>query len=287
MIISASRRTDIPCYYSEWFVNRLKAGYVLSKNPMNPNQIKRISLSPDEVDCIVFWTKDPINMLDKLSLIDKLGYRYYFQFTLNPYGIDIERNLRNKEDIVNTFIQLSKRIGSEKLLWRYDPVIINENHRVDYHLHNFAYLCSKLQGYTKKCTISFVDDYKKLDKAVRDYIIRDIDEDTQHYIAKSFVEIAAGYGIEIRACCEKADLINYGVKPAACIDKELIETICGYSLNIKKDKNQRPACNCAESTDIGVYNSCRNGCIYCYANHSEASINRNCMRYNPVSDILL
>ena len=287
MILSASRRTDIPCYYSEWFLNRLQAGYVLSKNPMNPAQIKRISLSPDEIDCIVFWTKDPLNMMDRLPLIDKLGYRYYFQFTLNPYGKDIEANLRDKADIVETFKQLSEHISSDRLVWRYDPIIINEKYTVEYHLSSFAAACRQLQGYTKRCIISFVDDYKKLSKAVRDFIIRDISEDTQHYLAGRFANIAAGYGIELRACCEKLDFTTDGVKPAACIDKELIENICGYELNLKKDKNQRSGCTCAESTDIGIYNTCKNGCIYCYANHSDASINKNYLKHRPDADILI
>lgn len=287
MIISASRRTDIPCFYSEWLMNRLKAGYVLCKNPMNPSQIKRISLSPDEVDCIVFWTKDPQNMLDKLPYLEQLGYRYYFHFTLNPYGRELERNLRDKAEIVKTFIRLAEYIGSQRLVWRYDPIVVNENYTVDYHIKSFEALCSRLQGYTKKCVISFVDNYRKLAKPVREHIIRDIDEAMQQTIAGCFAETAGRYGIELMACCEKADLAACGVKPAACIDRELIESICAYPIRAKKDKNQRPGCNCIESVDIGAYNSCRNGCLYCYANHSEASIIKNIMRYDPAADMLL
>ncbi len=287
MILSASRRTDIPCFYSEWFINRLRSGYVITKNPMNPSQIKRISLSPDELACIVLWTKDPLNMLDKLPYIDELGYRYYFQFTLNPYDKDVERYLRDKEDIVNTFIRLSRQIGSHRVIWRYDPIILNEAYTSKYHLHSFAEICRQLEGYTKICTISFVDDYRKLSRLAREMIIRDISEEKQHYLAANLAHIANGHGIELRACCERVDYTNDGVKPAACIDKELIEQICGRRLNLKKDKNQRSCCGCAESVDIGVYNSCLNGCIYCYANHSEASIKANHMKHNPESDILI
>jgi len=268
-------------------MNRIKAGYVISKNPMNPAQTKRVSLSPDELDCIVFWSKDPLNMLDKLPLLDQLGYRYYFQFTLNPYGRELECRLRDKADIVQTFIELSKHIGSLRLVWRYDPIVINDIYTVDYHLRSFESLCRQLQGYTKRCIISFVDDYRKLGRLVREHIIRDISDEQQHYIAGSFVKTASECGIEVRACCEGLDFSADGVKPAACIDKELIESIWGYPLKAKKDKNQRPGCNCAESTDIGVYNSCRNGCLYCYANHSEASINKNYMKHNPEADILI
>lgn len=124
MILSASRRTDIPCYYSEWFINRLKAGYVFTRNPMNHAQISRINLSPDIVDCIVFWTKDPANMLDRLHILDEIGYKYYFQFTLTPYGKEIECSLREKSQIIETFIKLSETIGKDKVLWRYDPIIL-------------------------------------------------------------------------------------------------------------------------------------------------------------------
>jgi hypothetical protein len=126
MILSASRRTDIPCYYSEWFMNRLKEGYVLTKNPMNPAQVSRLTLSPDTVDCIVFWTKDPLPLLDKLPILDDLGYHYYFQFTLTPYGKDIERGLRDKKGIISTFRQLSSYLGKDRVIWRYDPIIIND-----------------------------------------------------------------------------------------------------------------------------------------------------------------
>jgi len=268
-------------------MNRLKAGYVISKNPMNPSQIKRVSLSPDEIDCIVFWTKDPVNMLDKLPFIDLLGYRYYFQFTLNPYGRELECNLRDKEKIIETFIRLSDYIGSGRLVWRYDPVVINDSYTADYHIKNFEYLCSKLQGSTKRCIISFVDSYKKLNKYIRYNIIREISEEQQHYIAGSFARIADTYGIEVRACCEKLDFAVDGVKQAACIDKDIIEKICGYTVKARKDKNQRPGCNCAESIDIGIYNSCKNGCLYCYANHSQDSIIKNIMKHDPEADILI
>lgn len=141
-------KTDIPAYFSEWLVNRLHAGFVLTRNPMNHSQVSKIALSPDVVDCIVFWTKDPVNMLDKLDLIDKLGYLYYFQFTITPYDKSVEKGLRDKEDIINTFRELSCRIGKEKVIWRYDPIIINDMFDFEYHKEQFSRLCSKLGKYT-------------------------------------------------------------------------------------------------------------------------------------------
>lgn len=287
MILSASRRTDIPGYYSKWFMNRLKAGYALTRNPMNLSQVSRITLSPETIDCIVFWTKDPADMLDKLPQLDALGYSYYFQFTLTPYGKDIERNLRDKMDIAETFRQLSRALGKGKLLWRYDPIVLNDKCTEDYHYKNFTALCRELEGYTDICTISFVDIYHKINKSVKESILRDITEEQMHRVAAGFCEIGRSYGIELQACCERADLSVDGVKPAACIDKELITRICGHSITAAKDKSQRPGCGCIQSVDIGVYNTCKNGCIYCYANHSDESIHKNCLRHDPYSDILI
>jgi hypothetical protein len=282
MILSASRRTDIPAYYSDWFLNRLKEGYVLARNPMNSSQISRIRLSPEVIDCIVFWTKDPLPMIDKLPLFEEMGYRHYFQFTLTPYGKEVERNLRDKEDLLDTFRQLSDRIGSEKVLWRYDPIILNDSFDAMYHIEHFETLCSKLKGYTKRCTISFVDLYHK----IKSDIIRDISEQDMQQLAGIMSEIGSKYGLELMSCCEKLDLSRYGIHPASCIDKATVEQVCGYSIDAKADTNQRTGCGCIQSIDIGVYNTCRNGCIYCYANYSEASVMKNFLSHNPQSELL-
>lgn len=163
MIISASRRTDIPTYYSDWLLNRIKAGYVYVRNPMNVHQISKISLSPDVVDGIVFWTKNPIPMLDKLNALK--DYMYYFQFTLNSYGVDVERNIPSKNNvIVPTFQRLSDLIGPDRVIWRYDPIFLSETYTTDYHIHYFEELAKRLSSYTKKCTISFLDFYRNTEK---------------------------------------------------------------------------------------------------------------------------
>ena len=159
MIISASRRTDIPTYYSEWFLNRIKDGFVYVRNPMNVHQISKISLSPDVVDGIVFWTKNPVPMLDKLYNLQ--DYAYYFQFTVNSYGKDIEANIPSKNDIiVPAFRELSRIIGAEKVIWRYDPIMLTSKYTIDYHVNYFNELAKRLSGYTHKCVISFVDFYR-------------------------------------------------------------------------------------------------------------------------------
>lgn len=287
MILSASRRTDIPAYYSEWFLNRLKEGYVLSRNPMNHSQISKIILSPYIIDCIVFWTKDPANMMDKFPEMNAMGYHYYFQFTITPYDREMEHNLRDKSEIANTFIQLSKAIGKDRTLWRYDPIILNEALTLDYHATMFETLCRQLCDYTNICTISFVDLYSKLNKAVKGNIVREITKAEMISLAEQLVKIGRTYEIEIRACSEMIDFTNIGIQPASCIDRRTIEKVCGYSIEAKSDKNQRPGCGCIQSVDIGAYNTCRNGCVYCYANHGSNAIENNWFRHNHKADLLI
>lgn len=283
MILSASRRTDIPCYYSDWFINRLKAGYVITRNPMNNAMISKIPLSTEVIDCIVFWTKDSHNIMDKLPLIDKMGYDYYFQFTLTPYDNLIEKNLRDKQRIEETFIELSKAIGKQRVLWRYDPIILNQTLTIDFHKKQFIRMCEKLSNYTESVTISFVDLYPKLKtELIRDITIAEIDE-LAHFIGK----VSKDYGIIPKACCEKRDLLNFGIQKASCIDIKTVEKICGYSMDIKRDNNQRQGCNCCESIDIGVYNTCLNGCVYCYANYSSAKAEKNNSSHKAEEEILI
>lgn len=283
MILSASRRTDIPAYYSEWLINRLHAGFILTRNPMNHAQVSKIALSPDVIDCIVFWTKDPLNMLDKLDVLDELGYKYYFQFTVTPYDKSVEKGLRDKEEIIKTFCELSDRIGKDKVLWRYDPIILNDMFDFTFHKEQFSRICSKLGRHTRQCIISFVDIYSKL----RTDILREISMDEMIELGKMISSTAKDFGITVKACCEKSFLYEYGIEQANCIDRILVESICGYSLDMKRDKNQRDSCGCFESIDIGAYNTCRNGCIYCYANYSDVSVVNNSKRHDPQGELLI
>lgn len=283
MIVSASRRTDIPCYYSEWFINRLKAGFVITRNPRNSAQISRLPLNPELVDCLVFWTKDAKNILSSLKLIDEMGYKYYFQFTLTPYDRTIEQNLRDKPTIEDTFIELSRQIGKERVLWRYDPIVLNNSLTIDYHKLQFERLCQKLAPFTASVTISFVEVYRKL----KTPLIREITDEEKVELAGFIGETAKAYGLTAKACCEKTDLTPYGIQKASCIDKAVLERVCGCSLNISPDKNQRNGCGCMESTDIGAYNTCLNGCVYCYANDSSVTTLRRYNSHKPNSEMLI
>ena len=285
MILSVSRRTDIPNYYSEWFFNRLKEGFLYVRNPMNFHQISEIKISPDVVDCIVFWTKNPLPMMERLDELE--AYNYYFQFTLTGYGNDVERNLPNKKTLViPVFQELSNRIGKEKVVWRYDPIFFSNRYNAKYHLKAFRSIAEALSGYTEKCVISFLDIYPKNKKNMDDLLSYDLSDSELRGFAKELSNIAKENHIKIGSCAEKIDLDEYGIIHNSCIDKELIEKIIGCKLKINKDKNQRIECGCVESVEVGTYNTCKNGCVYCYANYSAKSVESNFQKYDPLSPLL-
>lgn len=285
MILSVSRRTDIPNYYSDWFLNRINEGFLYVRNPMNIHQVSSITLSPEVVDCIVFWTKNPEPMIDRLDELKK--YKYYFQFTLTGYGKDIECNVPHKKNvIISIFRRLSQKIGSDKVIWRYDPIIFTAKYTPEYHLNAFEQIAESLRGYTYKCVISFVDTYAKNKKSIDALKSYEMEKVQLIEFMKKVQWIATKNGIEVASCAEEMDLEACGIKHNCCIDKKLIEDIIGGKINVSKDKNQRKECGCIESVEVGTYNTCKNGCKYCYANYSSKSVISNCCKYNPRSPLL-
>ncbi len=285
MIISCSRRTDIPSFYSDWFFNRIREGYVHVRNPLKANQVRRISLTPSDVDCIVFWTKDPAPMLDRLKLLQ--DYSYYFQFTLTPYDNDIEPNLPPKTKIIDTFLRLSDKIGAKRIIWRYDPILLSKRISSAYHIDHFGDMSRRLSGYTEKCIISFMDMYRHLQGKSANLAIRPPDESEMYTIAKEIAYIARGHNIKVETCAEKIDLAALGIEHGKCIDNRLITELTGMDLKITKDKNQRELCGCVVSSDIGEYDTCSHGCLYCYANVSPKKIDQNRSLHNAQSPLLI
>ncbi len=285
MILSVSRRTDIPNYYSDWFISRIKEGFLYVRNPMNAHQISRIDLSPDVVDCIVFWTKNPANMMEKLDCLE--DYVYYFQFTLTGYGKDIEPNLPNKrEELIPTFKRLSEKIGKEKVIWRYDPILISKRYTVDYHLKAFEEIAGNLADYTEKVIISFVDFYSKTQRNTKELDMKQMTDEEMISMAGKMAQIASKYNLVIETCAEQINLQEAGIQHGSCIDKKLIERILGCKLIAQKDKNQRGECGCFESVEIGAYNTCLNGCKYCYANFNDNKVKDNIKLYHRDSALL-
>ena len=286
MIISASRRTDLPARYSDWLANRFSEGYVYARNPVSVHQVSRICLSPDVIDGIVFWTKNPEPMLNKLDVFK--NYPYYFQVTVNPYGLDVEPNIPSKNDVVIPAVQrLSEMIGSNRIVWRYDPILLNEKYTLEYHYEYFERMAKKLSSYVRRCTFSFIDLYKNTERNVQPLAIRNLTTEDMLAIAKRFSQIAGAFGLRLDTCAEAIDLHEYGIGHACCIYREILEELTGFHIKAVKDPNQRPECGCIASIDIGMYNTCTNGCRYCYANSNAARARRGCAEHDPKAPLLI
>jgi len=215
------------------------------------------------------------------------SYHYYFQYTITGYGKVLEPNVPSLNESISTFIKLSGLLGKNRVVWRYDPVIITPEWTVNNHIRNFNAIADQFSGYTNKCVISFVDYYKKIMKNLAPIVHYQITNEQIAEIAYNFSLTGARNGLEIVSCAEAADLSEYKIFHGKCIDDKLIEEISGVKLNIDKDKNQRSACGCVESIDIGEYNSCPHGCLYCYANSNMDKVRENYSEYNPLSGLQL
>jgi DNA repair photolyase len=294
MIISASRRTDIPAFYSQWFMNRLQEGYCLVPNPFNPKQVARITLVPESVDAIVFWSKNPAPMLHFLSKIEDMGYRFYFLFTVNDYPKALEPNLPPLAERVSTFIELSEMLGARRVIWRYDPIILSNRTDASYHRKAFDGLCRQLQGRTKRVITSIITLYRKtlrnLAPLENHGYVFDKDPrrnpETETLLAHMAAS-AAEHRMEIFACAEKSDYTSLGIKRSRCIDAGLILELWGIQVSSKKDPGQRKYCGCALSRDIGVTDTCAHGCPYCYANMNPERALSRYKAHHPSSTALI
>lgn len=284
MIVSVSRRTDIPAFYSEWFFRRLKEGFVYVRNPINNNLISKVSLLPKDVDCFVFWSKNPKLFQHRLDELN--SYKYYFQFSINSYDTDLEPYVPRKKEIIKTFINLSKKIGKEKVIWRYDPILFSKKYTNDYHLKYFESIAKLISPFTEKCIISFVDIYKKCERNLQNTDVRELSINEITGISSKLKIISDSYNLKLETCAEDINLDSLGLVHGKCIDNILIEKILGKKVRICKDKNQRKSCGCVESVDIGSYNTCRHGCIYCYANINPKIVNENFKVHSVNSPIL-
>ncbi len=284
MIISASRRTDIPAFYSDWFFRRLREGHLLVKNPLNRSQVSRITLDPDSIDCIVFWTKNPVPMLNRLDILQ--DYPFYFHFTITAFDHLIEKNLPDKEKIIDTFKRLSDRVGPERVIWRYDPVFYIEKYDYSYHIQYFEYLAKSLEGFTDRCMYSFLTVYKKCEKNMKGTGFLSPGTDDMFNLSREFSAVASARGIKLLTCAMSSDYSDIGIEKGKCIDDELISRISGRKLTLPKDPNQRDACLCSSSVDIGAYNTCIHGCIYCYANYNHTLAAENFKKQYSESELI-
>lgn len=251
---------------------------------MNTHQISKIDLSREVVDCIVFWTKNPARMINRLHLLS--NYNYYFQFTITPYDQILEPNLPEKSEIIKSFIALSDHVGKVRVIWRYDPIILTAKHTIAFHLHAFEQLASTLAPHTRKCVISFVDLYRNSKKNLYNTELLPLSIDKMRQLAYSLSKIATHYGIELVSCAEELDLKEFGILHGKCIDDKLITEISGFQLDLSKDKTQRPECGCVGSVDIGAYNTCPHFCRYCYANFDTNEVKKNLLHHDKKALLL-
>lgn len=286
MIISASRRTDIPAFYAEWFVKRLREGTVLVRNPMNCHQVSRIALSPENIECVVFWTKNPGPMLARLGEIEALGYHSYFLFTLTPYDIGIEPRVPAIDERIAIFQALAGQIGKERVIWRYDPIFFTDRYVTEFHATAFTEIAGKLAGATETCIVSFVEMYRKCASKMHGLAVINPVAEERLQLLSTLQRVAAHHGITLQTCAASGELQDSGVITGKCIDGRRIEKITGNRCGVRKDKNQRHTCGCIDSIDIGAYNSCPHGCLYCYANSDRLSVARNFAAHNPDGQLL-
>ena len=290
MIISASRRTDIPAFYAEWFMNRVRSQELLIRNPIYYHQVSKIELSPEVIDCIIFWTRNAKPLMPYLSELDQLGYMYYFQYTVTTYSKQWETANPPIETKIETFQNLSEQIGKEKVIWRYDPIFLDKKElSINYHIESFEMIAEQLHNYTEKCVISFLDIYKKIEKKIQEFsIYSPLDTgDELDILLTAISKIASKYNLHLDTCTEDVDLSKYNILQGKCIDSKLIEKITDRKFkNAKKDPNQRLCCGCVASIDIGSYNTCLHGCQYCYATFNTEQSKKNYTQHNPHSALL-
>ena len=281
MILNVSGRTDIVAFYSEWFMNRYREGVVDVRNPFNPKMISRIYF--DDVDAIMFCTKNPIPILKYLKEIKK---PILFHVTLTSYHKDIEPNVPPKGKIIEATKELSNIVGIDNLSIRYDPLYISDKYNVEYHKKAFDKLCSLLQGYAKRIIISFIDDYKNVRKNETKLNFREFTENDYKEIGISFSESAKKYGMTVQTCFEDRNLSEYGFTIGECVSHELAYILTGKKYpNWKARKEQK--CNCVQMVDIGVYNTCNHMCRYCYANYDEKQVLNNMREHDKNSSLLI
>ena len=283
MIIQTGNRTDIPAFYSEWFANRLKEGFVLVRNPFNPQSVTRYVLDPSVVDLLVFCSKNPEPMLAHWDLLKP--YHQYWFVTITPYGKDIEPHVPDKSFIMQTFRRLSAIVGPGNMCWRYDPILIDKNWSIDRHIEAFRKMCQILAGSTYTTVISFIDLYEKVKRNFPE--ARTVPLQTQLELTSAFVRISKEYDMTIKPCGESQELAAVGADCSSCMTQKVFETAVGQNLSLPSNPNNRKECACYITGDIGAYNTCGHFCRYCYANADREAVVRSMKQHDPKSPLLV
>lgn len=284
MIINTGQRTDIPAFYSEWFFRRIREKYVLVRNPYYEEQVTRYRLDPDVVDLISFCTKNPAPMLPRLAELN--GFRQFWYVTITPYGKEIEPQVPDKADVIRSFKELSRLVSPDQVGFRYDPIFFTEKYTPEFHEEAFRKICGQLKGFTHRAVISFIDLYEKTKRNFPE--ARPVPESGRLAIGRSFAEIGKRYGMRIYACHEGQDLAPFGIDCGGCQTKEVLEQAIGEELLVPASvSHPRAECRCLLGADIGAYNSCGHGCLYCYANANQELVRQRMRMHDPASPFLI
>ncbi|MBM9615174.1 DUF1848 domain-containing protein [Desulfobulbus rhabdoformis] len=287
MIISASRRTDIPAFYSTWLRNRLLARRVLVRNPFNRRQVADISLDPSVTDALVLWTKNPAPLVPYVAEIEAMGFPLFIQYTITGCSQQLEPYLPERAQRIESFRQCAEMLGPGRVHWRFDPIVFTQTLTPAHYLQQFGQLVQLLQGYTTQCTTSFVSLYTKCRRNLRDIALVDPGESAKQELIAKMNAISSRSGIRLQGCCDPFLTAHCGVDQAHCIDAREIGQSLGKNFQVKKDAGQRSGCGCSQSIDIGAYDSCTHGCLYCYANTSHTRATANLAQHDPHSPLLL
>ncbi|MBI5017623.1 MAG: DUF1848 domain-containing protein [Deltaproteobacteria bacterium] len=298
MIVSASRRTDVPALYPEWLAGRLAAGFAAVPHPFDPRRLRRVDLRPapeGELEALVLWTRNPSTLLAALPEWEARGVRTLWLVTITGYPRALEPAAPSTEAAVAAVRALARRVGPDRVAWRYDPVLVCPAAGLDgaWHRRNIRRLAAALDGSTRRCIVSLYDDYAKARRRlaaagfVAPLALDGADaralEETLRLAADLAAETEA-LGIRMQSCCE--ELVGAAIGPGACIDAALLAQVWGLSAARGRDPGQRPACRCAPSVDLGVYDTCVHGCLYCYATGSPARAAARRAAHEPTSERL-
>ena len=278
MIINTGSRTDTVQYYTEWLLKRFEEGFVYSRNPMFTDKVTRYELNPAVVDCVIFCSKNYEPILPYIARITK-KFNTYFYYTITAYDRDIEPNVPNIDKSIETLIKLSDIVGRQRIAWRYDPILLTDKYTKVRHYRTFNYMAERISPYIDRCIFSFVEMYKKLEKNMLE--IRLLTPKNKIEIVKNLGAISKRYNMLIQTCASDEDYEQFGVLNSGCLTAEILERANGITFKSMRHSGNRKNCKCIESRNIGDYDTCPNGCKYCYANQNPEIARANYEKHNP------
>ena len=284
MIINTGGRTDTVQYYTPWLLRRFEEGYVLARNPLFPHKVSRYELDPAVVDCVVFCSKDYSPILPRLHEITD-RFNTYFFYTITAYGTDIEPGVPDIDSSCDTLLELERQVGARRICWRYDPVLLTGTYTIDRHMETFDHLCSRLAGHVGRCVFSFVEMYRKLERNMPE--LMPLSTDQMDELARGLGAIAADHGVWLQTCATDVDYSAYGIHRSGCVTLDALGSANDVEFKDLRHKGMRRHCHCFEMRDMGAYDTCPNGCRYCYANQSPERARTNYALHDPESPLLL